>query len=480
MASAGSFRARLAIRIAASLGAIVVLGSVAGYWVLRTTLYERLDAVLLRLASIEAAATADSPNENVHFHDDVFVGTSGGHDSVLVRYAEVWTLSGAAVVRSTNLGTQDLPLPATVRARVASSDRAELFTVEFGGQRYRAVLYPLGLAGPQHQAHQLQVAVSTRDTDATMRRVVLFLALLVVAGAAVGASVGWWIAGFAVRPVVEIIAEAEAMDAAHHGHRIAVEADSTEMQRLVAVLNAMLARIDGVLEGQRRFLADAGHAIKTPLTILRGDVDVALRKEREAEEYRQVLTRSAMDLRAVSTLAEDLITLARSDGEKDVVALEVVNVAPLLDALVRRFKHAAEMAAVTLRRDDVGTLAVEADATLLERALANALDNAVKYSGGGARVTVAAQAVSEATVEISVSDTGPGVPEDEQARVFDRFFRGDSARRSAAGSGLGLAIARASVEAFGGEVALRSALGRGTAIVMRCRRVALTDAPEEP
>lgn len=465
-----SFRTRLAVRIAAALGAIVVLGSGAGYWVLRTTLYERLDAVVLRLATIEAAATADSPNETVHFHDAVFAGTSGSHDSVLVRYAEVWTLGGDPVVHTANLGPRHLSLSGAVRTRVASSGQAEIFTISFEGQRFRSVLYPLGLVGPQHQAHLLQVAVAMQDTEATMRRVAAFLAMLVVAGVALGASVGWWLAGYAVRPVLAIIGEAESMDASRHGHRIAVEADSSELHRLVAVLNALLARIDVVIESQRRFLADAGHAIKTPLTVLRGDVDVALRKDRSPEEFRKVLEQSSVDMRDVSALAEDLITLARSDSGGLSGPRDVIPVAPLLAAVTRRFEQAASTAGVEMTVDADDALAVEADGALLERALNNVVDNAVKYAGRGARVDVGVRRAVDRWVEIAVCDTGPGIPAAEQPRVFDRFFRGEAARRAAPGSGIGLAIVRASIESFGGQVELRSEPGRGTTVLFRCPR----------
>lgn len=466
---ARSFRAQLALRIAAALGAIVVLGSVAGYLALRATLYERLDAVLLRLAAIEAAATADSPDETVHFHDDVFVSAGVGHDSVLVRYAEVWTLSGDPVVRTKNLGDQHLPLPDAIRGRVAEASRAELFPILFQGRPHRAVLYPLGLVGPQHQLHLLQVATSTSETDATLRRIAVFLAVLVVAGFALGGSVAWWLAGYAVRPVLAIIGEAEAMEASRHGHRIAVEADSAELQRLVAVLNGMLGRIDALLESQRRFLADAGHAIKTPLTVLRGDVDVALRKERPSDEYRKVLEQSLADLRGVSALADDLITLARSDGGALRASTEAVSVSLLFDGLVRRFASAADRANGQLAVAAAPELSVAADGVLLERALSNLVDNAVKYAGAGARVMLSATETADGWVELVVSDDGRGIPADEQPRLFERFYRGEAGRGATPGSGLGLAIVRAIVESLGGEVELRSDPGNGTTVIVRVR-----------
>ena len=468
-----SFRGRLATRIALTVGVVVVAGSLVVYALLRTTLYDRLDTVLLRLAAIEAAATADSPNESVHFHDDVFVGAGAGHDSVLVRYAEVWTLTGEAVVRSTNLGQRDLPLPNAVRHRVNERSAAETFAIEFGGQEYRSVLYPLGLIGPQHQLHLLQVAVSTRDTDDALARVATFLALLIVAGVGLGAYVAWWLAGYAVRPVVAIIAQAEAMDATKQGHRIAVDADSVELRRLVAVLNALLGRLDNAIATQRQFLADAGHAIRTPLTILRGDVDVALRRERDAAEYRSVLERAAGDLRTVSSLADDLIHLARDEGT--VVRLsEVFSVHTLASETVARFHQASSRAGVVVEVEIITSLTVRTDRAMLDRALGNVLDNAIKYSGSGSYVAISARRREDGCVELSVADNGRGIPAAEQARVFERFFRGSEGRQLFGGSGLGLAIARASMRAIGGDLSLASEVSQGTTV-----RIVVAHKPHE-
>jgi two-component system OmpR family sensor kinase len=458
-----SFRARLALRFGAALGVTAALGCLGGYLTLRSTLYERLDGVVLRLASIEAAATADSPDESVHFHDAVFATGPNSSDSVLARYAEVWTLAGDPVVHTNNLGTRHLPLPEGIRRRVAATDQPELFTITFDGGRYRSVLYPLGLIGPQHQSHLLQVATSTHETDVTLERAAGFLVALAMGGFALGGALGWWLAGYAVRPVLAIIREAEQMSAGGHGHRIAVEADTSELQRLVAVLNGLLRRLDGVLEGQRRFLADAGHAIKTPLTVLRGDVDVALRKERAPEEYRRVLAQTLSDLRDTSALAEDLITLARTDAEPAHAERAWADVGAVLAAVHGRFEAAAVRAGAVLTVDAApAELLACVDPALLERALGNVVDNAVKYSGA-THIVLSAATAPDQRLAVMVRDNGRGIPADEQGRVFDRFYRG-AAGRERSGSGLGLAIARGLVESAGGSVSLDSSSGAGTAV----------------
>ena len=325
MSRGRSFRGTLAIRFASTVFLLVTAVSFVTYIVLRFTLYQELDLTIRRLASIEAAATSDSPDQRVHFHDQVFLSGDPGSEALLARYAQFWTLDGEPVLRTGNLQGRDLPLPPAIRQRVAERAVAEAFGFEWNGQGYRSVLYPLGLTGPQHQLHLLQVAASTDGVERVLARTLQLLALLIGLGTMAAAGLGWWLAGQAVRPVLEIAEKAEAMRAGVPRHRLSAATETREFQRLVQVLNSMLSRIDDLLEGQRHFLADAGHGIRTPLTILRGDLEVALRKDRTAEEYRDTLSQALSDLKTISSLAEDLIALARTadveatpgDGEDD-------------------------------------------------------------------------------------------------------------------------------------------------------------------
>ncbi|GIW53158.1 MAG: two-component sensor histidine kinase [Gemmatimonadales bacterium] len=463
-----SFRGRLALRFGTAVSALTLVGSVVGYLALRTILYQRLDGILLRLAAIEAAATADSPDESVHFHDEVFLSAGPGHETILSRYAEVWTLDGEPVVRTRNLEGRDLPLPVEVRERVVHSRSPELFQFEWEGERYRAVLYPLGLIGPQHRLHLLEVAASTRETDALLSRVATVLLVLVGVGFVLGGGLGWWLAGYAVRPVLQIIEQAETLDPRATGHQIAVQTETEELKRLIGVLNAALARIDAAFESQRRFIADAGHAIKTPITILRGDVEVALRRPRAPEEYVQVLRQALEDLKQVSALAENLITLARSDSGALHAARQPVEVDYLFDRVRRKFEGAAARAGSGLECEPASGLVVTGDPQLLERALSNVVDNAIKYAGSAGPVRLSAAVLTDGWVALRVTDRGPGIPAAERDRVFDRFYRGERSAGQERGFGLGLAIVKAIMENLGGRVTLDTGPEGGLTVSLVC------------
>ncbi len=468
----GSFRGRLALRFGVLAMLLTVTASALAYIALRHSLYGRLDAVLRRLTEIEAAATADSPDENVHFHDAVFQSSESDASAGLTRYGEVWTLDGRPVVRTDNLNGRDLPLPESVRERVVSTGDPELFALRWNESEYRAFLYPLVLVSEQHRPHLLQVVASTRETQNVLQSVLRLLAALVLVGMIGGGAGGWWLAGYAVRPVVEITRQAEAFEVKRQHHPITAQPDTVELSRLVTVLNAMLTRIDETLDLQRRFLADAGHSIKTPLTILRGDIDVALRHPRTAAEYQQVLAQSLTDLKDVSTLADDLITLARSDGGALEPHLQEVDVSDLFSKTAKKFGSMAQMAGSHIETTFDSDLVVEADPALLDRALGNVVDNAIKYGASGGEITLSASRGADRWVDLAVSDRGPGIPQERLTQLFDRFYRGDPDRQKAHGSGLGLPIAKAIIESHEGEIDISSETGRGTTVTFRIRRYA--------
>jgi two-component system OmpR family sensor kinase len=287
---------------------------------------------------------------------------------------------------------------------------------------------------------------------------------LIVGGASFGG--GWWLAGRMVRPVHEITDQAEAMRPGTLGRRISAQADTREYERLVDVLNGMLARLEGAFESQRRFTADASHELRGPLTALRGEAEVALRRERDPAEYRRVLTSSLQEVERLTRLTEDLLTLARSDAGAMNPRLEITDVAARAEAVVERLIPRAEENAVRL--DLVADAAAQAlvDPGLVEQLIWNLVENAVKFTPAGGRVRVGV-AKDGSQLVIEVRDTGAGLPAENLERIFERFYRADAARTpagDATGTGLGLSIVRAIAEVHGGEARAHNAPGGGALI----------------
>jgi two-component system OmpR family sensor kinase len=360
-----SFRGQVAFRFALTLLAILVLLGAGSTALLRARLSHQLDRTLLALAEVEAEAGASTTSSSFRFHEGVFLARSSHPLSELTRYAELWNEQGQPVARSVNLGTRDLPLPSAAMD-AARGGEIGLATHDWHGERIRTVVYPLRLLGAQHAQHFLQVSAPMGPVDDTVRRAVLLAALLGLAGALLAFGGAWYFAGVATRPVTEIVTQAEAIEAGTLSARITARAGASEYRRLVAVLNAMLDRLDRAFNAQRRFVADASHELRSPLTVLKGDIDVALRRERTAQEYRRALESGREEVDRMATLAENLLTLARTDAGLPSGQLRPVDLETVSRRVVERNRGAAAAAGLELALDASPAL-TRGDAGLLER-----------------------------------------------------------------------------------------------------------------
>ncbi len=446
-----SFRLQIAVRFALTILAVIAVVGVAATVSLRAILYRQLDATLLQLAEVEALAGASASSPSFTFHEGVFLAGSQLPRSPLTRFAELWDADGRPVVRSANLGERDLPLPPAAMgdARRGVPGRA---THTWQGERYRSLVYPLRLVGAHHGSHFLQVTAPVAPVDAVLWRFAGLAALLGLLGAALGFGGAIHFARLATRPAEEIAAQAQAIEAGTLSARITAHAEVEEYASLVRVLNAMLVRLDRAFEAQRRFVADASHELRQPLTVLRGDLDVTLRRERSPEEYRAALERMREELDGMSALAGNLLVLARADAGLPGSARAEVDLGDVAARVAARSARQAAAAGVELVADP-SPAPVRGDPALLERAVANLVENGLKYAPRGSHVIVrCARDGGRATVE--VEDDGPGIPPEHAEHVFERFYRADAARGRDAGAGLGLPIARAIAEAHGGRLEL--------------------------
>ncbi|HEX6939441.1 MAG TPA: ATP-binding protein [Longimicrobiales bacterium] len=467
-----SFRAKLALRIAAiTLIAAAAVGALL-HVSLRRILLAQLDATLVRLAEIEAAATADASGSDVHFHEGIFLAAEGEALPEVSRFAEVWDDEGNPVLRSANLEGRDLPLAAGV-LEAALRGEALVRTDDWAGEPVRSVVYPLGRIGPAHRHHVLQVSASLVPTERVLGR---FLALLLATGVAVAAlaSAGaWLLAGHAIRPAREIAAQAARIEAGLHGERITAHADEEEFRSLVDVLNRMLERLGAAFEAERRFVADASHEIRHPLAALRARLEIALRRERSAEEYREVLRDGLEEVDRIGALAEGLLTLARADAGVLEPNLRTLDARALARRVVDRHAALAAERGIALALADGPPVPLDADASLLERALSNLVHNAVKLVPPGGRVDVRVEADGD-TARLAVEDSGPGVPPEARARLFERFYRGDASRGRTGGAGLGLAITRSIARAHDGDVVFRPTPSGGSIFALDLPRARQT------
>jgi len=256
---------------------------------------------------------------------------------------------------------------------------------------------------------------------------------------------GYVLAGLSLRQVESMRRRAAAISAETPGERLPVPSTRDEVERLGSTLNEMLGRLEAGLQRERDFVADAGHELRTPLALLRTELELALRQGQSEEELREALRVSVEEVDRLAQLADDLLLIARYDRGRLPLRVESVDARSLLDSVVTRFQWRADEATRPLASEAPSGLTVRGDRLRLEQALGNLVDNALRHGRG--RVTLRA-AGADGSVELAVEDQGDGFADGFAERAFERFSR---AQHDTGGAGLGLAIVRVIAEAHGGS-----------------------------
>jgi two-component system OmpR family sensor kinase len=275
-------------------------------------------------------------------------------------------------------------------------------------------------------------------------------------------SGSWFLTRRAFAPIDRIIDRVERIGEDNLADRLPDEGTDDQTGKLVHVVNRMLERLQCAFEAESRFSSDVAHEIRSPLTALRGQIEVALRRDRTPDEYRQVLQECLDEVLRLSRLAEDLMSLARADAGTLRIQRQVVDLRETLHEVLRRCRPRAQEKDIDLKLQAVGPVRVEGDPELLTRVVENLVDNALIHCRRMDEVVVTLEKGPRVAV-VTVADRGPGIPSEHLEHIFDRFYRVDPARsRDAGGTGLGLAIVREIAGLHGGTVTVESEVGRGS------------------
>jgi two-component system OmpR family sensor kinase len=272
--------------------------------------------------------------------------------------------------------------------------------------------------------------------------------------------IGMILAKLSLRPVDRMIKAVQQITAQSLRQRIPEPDTRDEIQRLAVTFNDMLARLDRSFASQRHFLQDASHELKTPLTILEGEMSVALKRQRSPEEYEGVLRSCLEEIERLTRIVHNLLTLARLDDREIALQRQSVDLAALACSVLEDMQVLADQKAVSLACKAAEALSVVADEQFMRQVLINIISNAVKYTPEGGAVSVDVLP-GKGSVAVIVRDTGIGIKAEDIPFIFDRFYRVE-ASRSSAGFGLGLSIAKSIVEAHGGTISLQSVPGQGS------------------
>ena len=460
-------RSRLTLWYVTILAAILVVVIALIYVLLARALYVRVDDSLHAVVRIAATSLTNDLHEGQD-QDDAARSTSSelaSRQHMLAIYDGRGRLLGEA-------GREDdivVPLPPV--NEIPAGEPALLTIVETDDldDRHRLAVQRITVQ-PFGVDFIVVVGSSLEPTDEELESLRGILAYVVPLSLVIAGIGGWFLAGRSLAPVVTMADRARRIGVENLSERLPVANPRDELGLLAGTFNELLGRLEGSLVQQRQFMADASHELRTPVTIARTAASVALQQpSREEPEYREALEIIEQETTRLSRIVDDMFTLTRADAGNYPLREQPMYLDEVVDDVVRKARIVATTRGVSIACETEHPAPFTGDEDLVRRLLINVLDNAIRYSPTGGAVRVALDR-SASSYAVSISDQGPGIADEVQPRIFERFYRVDAARThdgiSDGGAGLGLALARWIAREHGGDVTLAASSRLGSTFVI--------------
>ena len=459
-------RARLAVSATVVFAVLIGALAVASY----TVLARQLDAD----ASARLAELTEGLHGYLRFHDDVpsveFDASDGDQVSFVqeaTRYYQIYEAgSGRLLFQSSALAPLGLRMtPERVRGSMASLRPFDVAT-DYGRLRVSNSLVP----GAGATTYLLQVGVTLAPNDAALRRYRDLLLLGVPACLIVAGAGSWWLSAFALAPLIRLAGAAREIDVRTLERRLPIRGVDDELEDVTRAFNGVLERLDHAVGEMRQFSAALAHELRTPLAALRGEIELALGRLGTGDANRDHLASQIEEIDRLKRLIEQILTLARAEAGQIPLTFAALDAGELAAALVEQLEPVAQARGIALTCECAPGAVVRGDGEWLRRLLINLLDNALKFTHEGGRVSVRVAPAGD-RVTIAVRDTGVGIASADRPHVFERFFRADPSRTSSTeGTGLGLSLVQWIVERHGGSITVESELGVGTTFTVSLPR----------
>jgi two-component system heavy metal sensor histidine kinase CusS len=445
----------LTLRVALLLSAVAAASFLAVgaylYHTLQRQMAYRDDAELIAKVDQIRRIIAGLPSAAAIAQDQrPLTDTLFGHSDFMLK---VSAADGRALLQ-TSLTSRPLPQVDSVPARRALTldDIHDWQPAAGVGRMVRAA----GMAGGDPV--QITLARERSDRLKVLSNYSVDLLIGLCGGALLATLLGYVVVRHSMRRLRSVIAKANQIHTSRLNTRLSVQDAPAELREMGDAFNAMLNRLEDGVQRLSGFAADLAHDMRTPLNTLMVETQVALARQRSAEEYQQLLASNLEEYERLARMIDNTLFLARVDNAQLALQRVTLDLPAELQRIHDYFDILAEDVGVHLSVD-AEPLQAEIDPVLLQRAVSNLVANAISHTPAGGWVALAARAVAEG-VEISVSNSGPGIPPEHLPHIFDRYYRADQARTS--GAGLGLSIVRAIMELHGGKISLDSRPGEAT------------------
>jgi heavy metal sensor kinase len=446
----------------AILGIILSCFSLFLYFTLADSLYKGVDNKIRTMAEIVASSTRSPFGAGTSMADLDQIMTERFGIRPLGRFIQILDESGRIGEKSTNL--RDVQIPISVQTMKAASRGVITFETVQVMEKYPLRVVTMPIMENEKMVGIVQVGSSLEGVEEALDQLLLILLIAVPAALLIASAGGLFLANQALRPVDAITRIARRIGSGDLSQRIRIKRVNDEIGRLASTFNEMIAKLEKSFHQVKRFTADASHELKTPLTILRGEVEVGLKKKRGLKEYQSILASNLEEINRMSRIVEDLLTLSRADMGELIMEREEIELSALAREVWEDLQLLAKKKRIQLKFMDNGFTRVEGDPLFLRQLILNITENGLKYTRAGGEVAVRVKGDrDQGVVRLLVADTGVGIPQKDLKRIFDRFYRVDGARsRETGGTGLGLSICQWIAQAHEGRIAVESKVGKGS------------------
>lgn len=453
---------RLTIWYGAVLSLILIIFASGIFIYFKNSLQESIDAKIRSIGEVLSSSMTDTHNTSVFGNFERYLENVLGKKPK-GKFIQIMDSSGRIGAKMSDIEGEALPTSFSALER-AMRGEVVYETIERTSPRLRMITIPI--MENKKVTSVVQVGTSLEDFDETIKKLLLIMIISIPSSICVTIIVGYFMAKKALRPVDQIRRAAVKISSSNLDERIDIVGRRDELGRLAETFNAMIGRLKDAFQRINQFSIDVSHELKTPLTILKGETEVALRKEREKQDYQELLKSNLEEIDRMSCIIDDLLLLSKADTKEIKLNVEDVALRDLIMDVCMDMKVVADKKNVELETSELEDIRLKGDELKLRRMLLNVVENGIKYSHTGGKVSVSSYA-NNGYAKIDIMDNGIGISEEDIKYIFDRFYRADRSRKRESGSGLGLSISRWIAEAHKGSIEVKSQSSQGSMFTIK-------------
>jgi two-component system OmpR family sensor kinase len=453
---------RLTVWYGGVLSLILIIFASGIFIYFKNSLQDSIDAKIRSIGEVLSSSMTEAHGASVFGNFERYLENVLGRKPK-GKFIQIMDSSGRIGAKMSDIEGETLPTSFNALERAM---RGEIVyeTIERTKPRLRMVTIPI--MDNKKVTSVVQVGTSLEDFDETIRKLLLIMIISIPTSIIVTIVVGYFMAKKALKPVEQIRRAAVKISSSNLDEKIDITGRRDELGRLAETFNAMIGRLKDAFQRINQFSIDVSHELKTPLTILKGETEVALRKEREKDDYQKLLLSNLEEIDRMSCIIDDLLLLSKADTKEIKLNMEEVALRDLIMDVCMNMKIVADKKSVELQISELEDVRLKGDELKLRRMLLNVVENGIKYSHVGGKVSISSY-INDGYAWIDVKDDGIGISEEDIKYVFDRFYRADRSRKRESGSGLGLSIGRWIAGVHKGSIEVKSQPAQGSVFTIK-------------